>query len=141
MRMKSDADGGSSSVLRSALCASAPAASASLMTTTRRRPSNGRYWRSIDDVAKLLDLDRPGLARLDDDDVGMNAARDTAARGALAACVALEFAGGSRLQAVDRLRDRDRRQSLADTAGPAMSTAGGIESRAMTRASSDNRRE
>ena len=30
---------------------------------------------------------------------------------------------------------------LPTPAGPAMSTAGGIESRAMTRASSDNRRE
>src|SRR5205814_2347091 len=44
---------------------------------------------ALDDVADLIDLDRAAVARLDDNDVRMHAARDTAARGALAARIEL----------------------------------------------------
>ena len=86
-----DADGGSSSVLNSALCARARRVR---FVDDDDPPASFEraVVRAVDDVAKLLDLDRPGLARFNHDDVGMNAARDTAARGALAAGVALESA-------------------------------------------------
>ena len=81
-RMKTDDGGGSSSVFSSAFCAGGTSASASSMMTTRRRPSNGRYAARSIDVAHLLDLDRAAVARLDDEDVGMDAARDARAGGA-----------------------------------------------------------
>src|SRR5204862_3667970 len=38
--------------------------------------------RAIDDLADLIDPDRPAIARLDDRDVGMNATRDALTGGA-----------------------------------------------------------
>jgi hypothetical protein len=42
---------------------------------------------SIDDVPYLLDLDRPALARLDDEHVRVDIARDACTGGASATCV------------------------------------------------------
>ena len=64
---KIDADGGSSSVLSSALCAGVINASASSMITTRRRPSNGRYSaRSITSrtCSILIEPMSPGSMRI-----------------------------------------------------------------------------
>ncbi len=90
--MKIDADGGSSSVFSNAFCAARHHRIRLVdhhhATTSLERPVAG----AIDDVAHLLDLDRAGLARLDQDDVRVHAARDPPARGAFAARIALELA-------------------------------------------------
>ena len=86
-RMNTDDGGGSSSVLSSAFCAGGDER-VGLVDDDDAAPSFERpVLRAIDDVAHLIDLDRAAVARLDEQDVGMDAARDARARGAHAARV------------------------------------------------------
>ena len=99
---------------------------------------------AVDDIADLLDLDRPAgsvVARLENENVRMDAAGDARARGAGATCVerqrvlrfrpcrvpAFRVPGSSRLrvpsscvrlEAIERLRDGRRGQALADAGRP-----------------------
>ena len=57
------------------------------MMTTRRRPFERPVGRPVDDVAHLVDLDRAAVARLDDQDVGVDAAGDARTRRAAPAGV------------------------------------------------------
>ena len=85
--MNTDADGGSSSVFSSAFCAGGTSASASSMIDDAAPPFERPIAGAVDDVAHLVDLDRPGVARLDDEHVGVDAAGDARAGGARAARV------------------------------------------------------
>src|SRR5262249_18822819 len=66
--------------------------------------------RAIDDVADLVDLDGAAVAWLDDEHVGVDAARDALAGGALPARIARR----RRRQAVHGLRDHHRDRALPD---------------------------
>ena len=111
-----DAGGGSSSVLSSAFCASGISASASSMMTSAAASFERTIAGAIDRLAHLIDLDGARVARLDDEDVGVDAARDAAAGGALAARVLFvnRRRGLDRPLAVERLRERVGGQALAD---------------------------
>src|SRR4029078_7099250 len=81
-------------------------------------PLERTVGRAIDRVAHLIEFDRAGVAGRDDEDVGMHAAFDPGAGGAGAARVPLDRAvsssGGDGMLAVERLRERNGGQALAD---------------------------
>ena len=123
--------GGSSSVLSSAFCASLAQASASSKMTTRRRASNGLKptCRSTSRTTSILMV--PVSSGAIDLNVRMNATRDPAAGGAVAAGVDRERGAatsappaGRERQAVERLRERDRGLTLADAVGAPEDQAG-----------------
>ena len=72
--------------------------------------------RAVDDVAHLIDLDRAAVAGLDDQDVGMHAARDARAGGTDAARIGDRLAAGigdlAKIETVQRL-SRRRAPSVA----------------------------
>ena len=79
-------------------------------------PFEGTIRGAIDDVTYLLDLDRSGIARFDDDDIRVRAATDPPTLGAGAAGVDTCLVR-HRSRAVEDLRQRLRRAPLTHTPG------------------------
>ena len=73
---------------------------------------------AVDHVAYLVDLDRAGVARLEDDDVRVDATRDTPARGTRAARVDLKVTRRAQIETIQRLGGRERHPALTDALWP-----------------------
>src|SRR6266487_776158 len=74
--------------------------------------------RTLDHVANLIDLDRPGITGFDDNDVGVDATLDSGARRTDAAGVCHRLptivSSQSRGEAIERLSDGERRLTFGD---------------------------
>src|SRR5262249_11183440 len=81
--------------------------------------------RALDGLAHLIHLDRAGVARFDNQHVGMHTARDAPTGGTLAARGDAAVLPRLRPLAVERLRERDGGRGLSHTLGARENQAGG----------------